>query len=79
MWEPSSTDLPSEIIEHFKQHQEALKGLISDSKDLIDAGQLIMSPANKNIIYSLECAFEIIVTHEERHLNQATEVLELMT
>lgn len=78
IWEPSPVVLPDNIIQLFTDHQEALKNLISESKDLISAGQVISSPANKNIVYSLENAFEIIVTHEERHLNQATEVLELM-
>ncbi len=36
------------------------------------------SPANKNIIYTLETAFDIIVTHEQRHLAQAKEVLEML-
>ncbi len=78
IWEPSPVVLPDNIIQLFTDHQEALKTLISESKDLISDGQIISSPANKNIVYSLENAFEIIVTHEERHLNQATEVLELM-
>lgn len=78
IWEPSPARLPDNIIQLFTDHQEALKNLIRDSKDLISAGQVISSPANKNIVYSLENAFEIIVTHEERHLAQATEVLELM-
>ncbi len=37
------------------------------------------SPANPNIVYTLEKAFEIIVMHEIRHLEQAKRVKEGMT
>lgn len=70
--------LPDNIIQIFADHQMALKDLITQSKDLILAEKVIVSPANKNIVYTIGNAFEIIVTHEERHLAQATEVLELM-
>lgn len=78
IWEPSPTILPDNIIRIFADHQTALKDLITQSKDLILAEKVIVSPANKNIVYTIGNAFEIIVTHEERHLAQATEVLELM-
>jgi hypothetical protein len=39
---------------------------------------VISSPANKNIVYKLETAFDIIVSHEQRHLEQAKEILQLM-
>ena len=44
-------------------------------KDLLEKGTVISSPANKNIVYKLENAFDIITTHEQRHLEQAREVL----
>ena len=77
IWEPTSSKIESSIIEKFKIHQEELKDLILSSNDLLDQGQVISSPANKNIVYTLKCAFDIIVTHERRHLNQAIEVNEL--
>lgn len=78
IWEPSPAFLPDNIIQLFSEHQEALKKLLKESEDLIHSEQVIPSPANKNIVYTLGSAFEIIVTHEERHLAQAIEVLELM-
>lgn len=78
IWEPSPTILPDNIIQIFEEHQTALKDLITQSKDLVLAEKVIVSPANKNIVYTIGNAFEIIVTHEERHLAQATEVLGLM-
>lgn len=78
IWEPHASDLGGNILERFADHQESLKHLIADSQDLIDRATVICSPANKNIVYTLDTAFDIIVTHEKRHLEQAKEVLTLM-
>lgn len=77
LWQPSSSAFGREIIAQFHAHQEGLKKLISESDDLLQQGTLISSPANKNIIYRLEMAFEIIITHEQRHLEQARELSRL--
>jgi hypothetical protein len=75
IWEPSKSEISADILGRFEKHQEELKKLISGSKDLLEQGVVISSPANKNIVYKLETAFDIIVTHEQRHLEQAKEVL----
>lgn len=77
LWEPSMSNIDGNILEQFKIHQEELKDLIQSSADLLDRDVIVSSPANKNIVYTLKCAFDIIVTHERRHLNQAKEVNEL--
>jgi hypothetical protein len=41
---------------------------------LVQAETVISSPANRFIVYKIGRAFDIIVAHEERHLNQAKEV-----
>ena len=75
IWEPAVSEIPKGILDRFEEHQQALKALITNAQDLIDQGAVIHSPANKNIVYKLEKAFEIIVAHELRHLEQAKEVL----
>jgi hypothetical protein len=75
MWEPGKSEIPSDILEKFEEQQRELKQWIEQSADLLDKGTIISSPANKMIVYKLETAFDIIVTHEQRHFNQATEVL----
>lgn len=75
IWEPSVSSISPDILARFEKHQEELKKMISDSKDLVEKGVVISSPANKNIVYKLGTAFDIIVTHEQRHLQQAKEVL----
>lgn len=77
VWEPEQSNIPADILAQFEEHQTELKQIIADSEDLLHQKAVIRSPANKNIVYSVEMLFEIIVTHEERHLNQAKEVLAL--
>lgn len=79
IWEPSTSTINKEIINDFKIHQEELIKLIVSSEDLLAKNTIISSPVNRNIVYSLEKAFEIIISHEKRHLNQAKEVLAAKT
>lgn len=73
IWQPTSSGIQEGIVARFSAHQEHYEQFIDSCQDLIEKGQVIHSPANENIVYTLEQAFEIIVTHEERHLNQALE------
>lgn len=74
IWEPSQSNVPADIVQQFAKHQEELKSSMESAEPLLGKGITITSPANKNIIYTLDKAFEIIVTHERRHLEQAREV-----
>jgi hypothetical protein len=75
LWEPSKSAIGADIIDRFERHQAELKTLINGCSDLLDKQTIISSPANRNIVYKLEDAFDIIITHERRHLEQAREVL----
>jgi hypothetical protein len=77
IWEPNKNKLDLDILKKFQTHQEALKKQITSSEELIKNGAVISSPANKNIVYKLETAFDIIVSHEQRHFEQAKELLGL--
>lgn len=74
IWEPTQSDVPDGIVQRFVQHQMHLKAWMLDCSDLLEAGVIISSPANRTIVYTLPSAFEIITTHEERHLNQLLEI-----
>lgn len=77
LWEPDSSGLDPEILKKFESSQGQLKGYIVDLHDVIASGKVIYSPANRNIVYSLPTALDIIVLHQQRHFYQAREVLEL--
>jgi hypothetical protein len=74
IWEPAKSDIKPDIWERFEQQQTDLKKLIQSSSDLLDNGLVISSPVNRNIVYKLETAFDIIVSHELRHFEQSKEV-----
>ena len=78
IWEPSSSSLPSNLVDQFSLHQIELKTVIQTCSDLVQRNTVISSPANKSIVYKLETAFDIIVAHELRHYEQTKEVLILL-
>jgi hypothetical protein len=78
IWEPSASILTEDILERFQIHQNELKRQIEKADGFVKKGVVISSPANRNIVYKLETAFDIIVSHEQRHLEQAKETLQKM-
>ena len=78
IWEPSKSEISADIIERFAKHQMELKQQIKSLSVLVNQGAIISSPANRNIVYTLEKAFDIIVKHEQRHLEQAIEIYGLL-
>ena len=75
IWEPSYSIIPVEILNRFKLHQEEFMQWIDLLDEYFDTNLIIRSPASRIIVYSLDTAIEIMVAHEERHLNQARDVL----
>lgn len=78
IWEPANSQVKDDIIDQFKNHKGELKRQIETSKELVEKETVISSTATKNIVYKLETAFDIIVFHEQRHFEQAKEILRLM-
>lgn len=78
MWEPRQSAVGADILDRFEQHQFQLKELVRRSSELLDKGTVISSPANRNVVYTLATAFDIIVTHEQRHFEQARELKALL-
>lgn len=76
LWQPMIKEDETHIIENFLGHQEDLKKWIKELGPYIEKDVIIHSPANKLIVYSLAQALDIIIAHEERHLEQAKNVLE---
>jgi len=72
---PSSEPVPPNTVESFCTQQNELSAQINSLKDLKIENIIITSPALKFVTYTLRNALEIIVTHEQRHLNQAKNVL----
>lgn len=77
IWEPTDSHIGGDILDRFEQHQTLVRNLILNCQDLLEQGTVISSPANKNIVYKLETAFDIILLHERRHFEQAKELLQI--
>lgn len=76
IWEPKEGTADPEILQTFIRHQASLKRLIGEASEFVQKRTVISSPANRNIVYTLERAFEVIIAHEKRHFNQASEVMD---
>ena len=71
IWEPGAWGEDGQVLPAFYREQERLKVYFRSSLPLLEQEVYISSPANRNIRYSLQDAFRIIVEHEWRHLHQA--------
>jgi hypothetical protein len=78
VWEPSASTVEGNILRRFVDHQRELKQQIIAAGPFLQNRTVISSPANKYIVYTLETAFDIIVSHEMRHFEQAKEVMSHM-
>ncbi len=78
IWEPNTSNVIGGILKRFQIHQNELKQKIEEAKGFVEKGVVISSPANRNIVYKLETAFDIIISHEQRHFEQAKEILQLI-
>ncbi len=76
IWEPKVSSTEENIINRLLQHHEDLKIRLKQIEEHIEYGQIIHSPANKNIFYPLPILTEILINHEKRHFLQAKSVLE---
>lgn len=76
IWKPASSALDQTTITTFFDTQTKLIDWIKENIDLIEQNPVISSPASINVVYRLQVALAIIVTHEERHLLQIKNILQ---
>lgn len=72
---PALSQVDADIVARFASHQKMLLSHLRGLDGLDHEVVSISSPAAKFITYRLKVAVEIIVNHEERHINQAKGVL----
>ena len=63
------------MVSNFVQHQAILGNYVERLNRLDIKKEVITSPVSGMISYSLEDAIRIISGHEQRHLNQALDIL----
>lgn len=72
---PSSSEIDNQVVERFVDLQRRLMDAMRRTEGLNTRKIIISSPAAKAMVYSLFDAYRIIVTHDWRHLGQATRVM----
>lgn len=76
VFEPRQSQIPADILVRFKAHQARLEKEIESSAGILE--KVVSSPMNRAVVYRVGRAFEILVAHERRHLQQAKGVLALL-
>ena len=79
VWEPSQSNIDAEVHSRFQSSQEEMKAWIKAAGPWLEKGVVIGSPASNKIAYRLEDAFNIIVTHQQRHFEQAIGILQMQS
>ena len=75
IFQPSSSNLPASIITDFRTHQEELRKYIRQLLQLDTKNLVMASPVTGMITYTLADAIRIVTGHEQRHINQAEQIL----
>lgn len=78
IWNPKKSTYPKTILQDFRDHQDLLKEEINSLVDQVNENSIISTPVNRNLVYRLQTAFDIIIAHEERHYIQASRIYELL-
>jgi hypothetical protein len=75
IFEPSFSNIRESIVMDFIFHQDVLKKYFLQLQKPEILRSVIASPVSKMITYSVADALQIITGHEQRHINQAIQVL----
>ncbi len=74
-WQPSKSLYDERILDDFFDQQHKLSHYIQELEPMLENNLIIASPISKWVVYPLPMAIEIIIAHEERHLDQIKELL----
>jgi len=75
-FEPSKSDLPSDILKQYQKHDKEWRALLSQLDGMDYVKTRLSSPAGAAITYSLEDLLTILANHKERHYHQAMAVMQ---
>ncbi|MCB0658804.1 MAG: hypothetical protein KDC57_21810 [Saprospiraceae bacterium] len=75
VWVPNPDTFDESTFTSFVTSQQQMISGINGSGAAVRSNVKLTSPANKHIYYPAVLAFEIIVTHQLRHLRQGQDVL----
>ena len=76
LFEPTSSNLPQSIINDFLEHLVSMKKIFAKTIKIQDINMVMHSPVNNMITLRIRHVLETLTLHTERHLIQATNVLQ---
>ncbi len=76
MFRPSRGSIDEAIIDRFIDQQHQLIRYMDATKDMDVERIIISSPVTRFVTYSLMDTYRILIAHEQRHIRQATRVLD---
>lgn len=71
---PATSDINMDIVERYLSNLEKFLDYISKSREIDIDKTIINSPLITIVTYSLRDAFQFLLQHEHRHINQAIKV-----
>ena len=74
-WKPKTTSYQKTIISDFTHHQRELINSVESIRHMNFKTQMIASPALGIIHYNLNDALQMLIFHEQRHLEQIKRIL----
>ena len=75
VWYPVASTFDLGIINDFSNHQMDLARYLERLEPHFDKNIIIPSPANRFLVYPLDRAIDIIIAHENRHLEQCRTIV----
>ena len=71
---PAASEINIGVLERYYKNLDDFSGLISECRNIDLDKTIITSPVVSFVTYSLRDAFQFLVQHEHRHINQAIRV-----
>ena len=78
VFEPAESNVGENILNEFKDSQLELHKFIDENIESIKIRTVIPSPVNKHIVYYFDDVIDILINHQKRHFNQASNVSEMI-
>lgn len=75
IWNPVTSEFDAGIINDFSKHQMDLARYLERLEPHFGKNVIIPSPANRFLVYTLDRAVDILIAHENRHLQQCKNTL----
>ena len=72
--QPATSALSGDIVERYFNNLHIFLRYISDCQSIDIDRTIITSPLLRIVTYSLRDAFQFLIQHEHRHINQATRI-----